>query len=867
MASTSVVFDILARDQASAKFDHLGNSVDGSTTKMGRFNDVMKTAGKAAAYGLGAGLVIGATALVGMTKNAIEDEAAQRKLAIAMENSVGATDKQIASVENWITKAGLATGVTDDEMRPAFQRLVQATGDVGEAQRQMGIAMDVSAGTGKSLKTVSEALMKANNGTTASLSKLGLKTKDAEGNTLSLKDALKEMSDTFGGQAAAKAGTLEGKMDRLKLIFDETKESIGAKLIPIVSDFADVLINKVVPNIGPVASKLGDIAKIGWDKLRDGAGAAKEFFDKVKNSDKVRDAVQGIADAAGKIKSGFEKAKAAVDGIDFGNLDAKKLGTMLGTALAVALDSLLSLAGKVTEKLGALFAKVDWVGLGIEMGKQVPALLTGLAVGILAFDPLPILEGLADHWQEVLLAVLAIAFAPAKIAGGLGKLLAKIPFVGKFLEHSVQWLNELGGKVLNFGQDLFSAMWKGFTGGAALPGAGVVAKVLAGIKGIPGAVKGFIDDLQVKLGVWALDAFEAIGRGARNAIGGILSFVGSIPGKILNAVGDVAKLLFPKGVAAIEGMAEGLRGRWENVVTFFKGVPGRVTAALPNMLEVLKGAGAAVIQGLINGINSMIGPLSTALSAITSLIPKKKGPPSKDAVLLKPAGVALMDGLIAGIDKGKVKLKTVLEKLTGFISKHQDKLATLLDKRQAIVDSFKGFSSSLFGADIAGGEDENGRPKASGLQALLDFQSNQRAKAEQLKGDVGTLIGKGISDSLLKQLQDAGEAGEEQIHALASATEEQIKQVNADNAATQLALQEAGMAASKALGVEAAIKQEERDIKLAQGIKGALKELLDEQDKNTVVELHLDGHKILWSLKKIKRQNGGKLGLGDRDDN
>ena len=109
----------------------------------------------------------------------------------------------------------------------------------------------------------------------------------------------------------------------------------------------------------------------------------------------------------------------------------------------------------------------------------------------------------------------------------------------------------------------------------------------------------------------------------------------------------------------------------------------------------------------------------------------------------------------------------------------------------------------------------------------------------------------------------AGEAGQEQIRLLAEGTNEQIAQANADSLATQMALQEAGLAVSEALGIEEAIRQEERDIKLAETIRTSWKELLDQENKNTIVELHLDGHRILWSLKKIKRQSGENLGLGD----
>jgi hypothetical protein len=177
--------------------------------------------------------------MVGMVKNGADDLAAQRKLAVALHNTTGATKEQVKGVESWISKQGVALGVTDDELRPALQRLVQSTGNVSKAQKLAGVAMDASAGSGKSLKVVSEAIAKAHNGNLGALSRLGVKIKDTNGKTLTFNQAMKEMGKTFKGQAAAGANTFDGKMGRLKLMFDETKETIGQALIPMLTKLAD----------------------------------------------------------------------------------------------------------------------------------------------------------------------------------------------------------------------------------------------------------------------------------------------------------------------------------------------------------------------------------------------------------------------------------------------------------------------------------------------------------------------------------------------------------------------------------------------------------------------------------------------------
>lgn len=202
----------------------------------------------------GALLVATGTAAVGaalfsMAKNAAEDERGQRRLAVALHNTAGANAATVASVEQWISRVGVATGVTDDEMRPAFQRLVQATRDVGEAQDLMKVAMDASAGTGKSLEAVTTALAKAQNGNMGALSRLGIRIKDADGKALSFKDTVAQMAQTFDGQMAKSAESVDGKIARLKLVIDETKEGIGAGLLPIASTLATVLLTKVVPPV------------------------------------------------------------------------------------------------------------------------------------------------------------------------------------------------------------------------------------------------------------------------------------------------------------------------------------------------------------------------------------------------------------------------------------------------------------------------------------------------------------------------------------------------------------------------------------------------------------------------------------------
>src|SRR5262245_63385689 len=120
----------------------------------------IKKAALPAAAALGA---IGYAAL-GATKAAAEDAAAQEHLAGVMKRTAGATDAQVKATEDWISKTSLATGVADDDLRPAMENLLTATGSVAESQKEMGAAMDIAAASGKSVTDVTKAMALAHQG-------------------------------------------------------------------------------------------------------------------------------------------------------------------------------------------------------------------------------------------------------------------------------------------------------------------------------------------------------------------------------------------------------------------------------------------------------------------------------------------------------------------------------------------------------------------------------------------------------------------------------------------------------------------------------------------------------------------------------
>ena len=208
-----------------------------------------KRAGQAFAIAGAAAVAYAGKLAIDGVKAAIEDEKAQASLAKTLENVTGATDAQIKATEDYITKTSLANGITDDVLRPSLDRLVRSTQNVEEAQKLQTLALDISAGSGKSLETVTEALAKATDGNTGALGRLGVGLDKSEIKTMSMNEITKRLSETFAGQASTNADTFQGKMDRVKVALDEAKESVGAALLPILEKLADFIAVTVVPQI------------------------------------------------------------------------------------------------------------------------------------------------------------------------------------------------------------------------------------------------------------------------------------------------------------------------------------------------------------------------------------------------------------------------------------------------------------------------------------------------------------------------------------------------------------------------------------------------------------------------------------------
>lgn len=196
-------------------------------------------AGVAAFAAIGAAAYQAGQALVGYAKMAAQDQKSTKQLELSIKSATKATDAQIESVNDWIDTVQRATGVADDDLRPAYARIIRSTKDFDKAQRLLRLALDVSAATGKPLKTVTEALSKAYDGSTTAIGKLGLGYDKAKLKGMEFSEVQKDLEKRFSGSALENANTFEGVMNRFNITMDELKETLGAAILPYLQKLAE----------------------------------------------------------------------------------------------------------------------------------------------------------------------------------------------------------------------------------------------------------------------------------------------------------------------------------------------------------------------------------------------------------------------------------------------------------------------------------------------------------------------------------------------------------------------------------------------------------------------------------------------------
>jgi hypothetical protein len=265
------------------------------------------------AAGIGLTLVSLTNILKQSTKAAVEDCKSQALLANALCNTLSATTDTIAGAERFIATTQLQTSVLDDELRPALATAVRATGSLADGQDLLNTALDVSAGTGKNLTTVTNAIAKAYNGNTGALRKLLPSIQDGS-------DFMEQLKEQFEGSAEIAAKNDPYK--RLQVLFADIEETIGTALIPALEEFTTYLtssqgqknLQQIVGLFVQAGKAVSQVTKFVVDNIA---------------------VIKGLAAALITVKLGWFAITAGVKAYDM----AVKIATISSKALKVALIS------------------------------------------------------------------------------------------------------------------------------------------------------------------------------------------------------------------------------------------------------------------------------------------------------------------------------------------------------------------------------------------------------------------------------------------------------------------------------------------------------------------------------------------------
>jgi hypothetical protein len=273
------------------------------------------------------------TALAGglamAAKAAIADEQSQKLLETQLRATLGPNQALADSMADFVDQTQLATGVADDELRPALAGLVRFTGDAAKAQELLTLSIDASKATGKDLVAVSTAIGKAYDGNFTALKKLGVPLDENIIKTKDFKAAQEALTAQFGGAAAANANTYAGRLQILKIRFDEMVEGIGYRVLPMLGrllDYVDRLIKimderglgGVIRELGGKLRRFVDPFQALQDAISRNVKESQGFTDKLKqmgvNAANLGSSVLNLGGKVlglnlniGKLKTGLDK--------------------------------------------------------------------------------------------------------------------------------------------------------------------------------------------------------------------------------------------------------------------------------------------------------------------------------------------------------------------------------------------------------------------------------------------------------------------------------------------------------------------------------------------------------------------------------
>jgi hypothetical protein len=377
----------------------------------------------------------------------VEDDKAATALGQTLKNLNLAYGSNIGTVNGFINRLEMQTGVLDDELRPAMDRLLRATGDVTKSQELLGLALDIAAGTGKSVTQVSQSLQKAYLGQTQALGRLGVGLSKAELSTSSFEEIQIRLSELFAGQATAAADTYAGSLAKLTIAGNNAKETIGKGLVDALKTASNsTSTDELITKINNASEAMANFIREGGEFI----AITKQIFDLDNLSWKFRDpnAFMGMGNVSMTVSSqdtqradaAAKKAAAALAKLTQ-NQATNQAKILKDKKLAAAIDKAQLALGK-----GSDVFDLDKIQIAAALTNQAEALgkaTTASQVLQIANDTarlnvkrsiLALEDAIAAKDEAAIVAATAKLNADLKVLGALGMQNIKLQDIKSILE-------------------------------------------------------------------------------------------------------------------------------------------------------------------------------------------------------------------------------------------------------------------------------------------------------------------------------------------------------------------------------------------------------------------------------------------------
>lgn len=890
--SETLRFDLLANDRASAVFDKVGKSASDTETRFSKVGKGLATVSRLAGTGavLFGGLA-GAGAMLGL-----KTAAGMEQARISFTTMLGSAKKADGFLKELAAFAA-KTPFEFPELQTAASSLISAGFEAGKVIPIMTTLGDVTSGMGTGAEGVQRA--------TVALQQMSAAGRITGEDLNQLRDAGVPVFDllasaTGKSKEAISALAQQGKLGKTEMqaLFDALgtgkglerfsglMEKQSSSLTGMVSTFKDTLgqglakaIEPAIPLIKDGLGRLTGAVGTALDALPGIVANVKDFAGPIVQ--KIRDAIPLIQTAVGEWAA---KITGFADGITFqvapviasirtalDSGDWGSVGTSLGNALLKAIQGAGDVVGKIGTALGGLLGKIDFVGLGIAMGKQAPSVLIGFAAGLLNVDLGGLLSGMFRHWQDILVAGVTIFLTPAKIIGKVGQMLARIPLVGRLLEWG---LLAIKGFVDRVGNAIGNAF--GFLGNAFLGG---IRRVFPGIGSAFGNA---LAVLPTRVGIAAIQVAERASglmaslRGAIvNKIGNVVGSIGELVAKIVRGFAGMAGSGLSAGMDLVRGFINGIKALAGQALQAARDMATAAFNAVKDKLKIFSPSkatyelGAFFAQGFEGGIKDKTKAVASAVSELAKkAVEKLQGLKDKarsitDGIASAMTGALDVGGLGSALPTNAIPSASELERADIAVTRARERVnnpgegASATDLREAALALQDALAAQAeLQARAAAGP-------GGGNNSVTDQLANFAAQSGQFAAALAAAAGKGLNSGLIQKIAQLGPTqGLTAAQALAAMDQAQVASANASLAAVDKYANELGRTVLTTTSLPADIARQQGVLDTLLAIK---EDLAAGRTIQFVVNDATDPDRVVAAIRKYIRRNGKLRGVAEDD--